>query len=44
MFYFGWVVQFARELPLNKPSVLKVVAKLYDLISSLIICTVTYFV
>ena len=44
MFYFGWVVQFARELQLNKCSVLKVVAKLYDLISSLIICTVTYFV
>ena len=30
MFYFDWLVQFARELPLNKRSVLKVVAKLYD--------------
>ena len=30
MFYFDGLVQFARELPLNKRSVLKVVAKLYD--------------
>ena len=30
MFYFDGLVQFSRELPLNKRSVLKVVAKLYD--------------
>ena len=30
MFYFDWLVQFAKELPLNKRSILKVVAKLYD--------------
>ena len=30
MFYFDWLVQFANELRLNKCSVLKVVAKLYD--------------
>lgn len=30
MFYFDWLVQFAKELPLNKRSVLKGVAKLYD--------------
>ena len=30
MFYFDWLVQFAKELPLTKRSVLKVVAKLYD--------------
>ena len=29
MFYFDWLVQFARELPLNKCSVLRVIAKLY---------------
>ena len=30
MFHFDWLVQFAKELPLTKRSVLKVVAKLYD--------------
>ena len=30
MFYFDWLVQFAKELPLNKRSVLKVITKLYD--------------
>lgn len=30
MSYFDWLVQFANELRLNKCSVLKVVAKLYD--------------
>ena len=34
MFYFDWLVQFARELPLNKRSVLKVVAKLFDPLTS----------
>ena len=46
MFYFDWLVQFARELPLNKRSVLKVVAKLYDplgLISSLFITVKVLF-
>ena len=46
MFYFDWLVQFARELPLNKRSVLKVVAKLYDplgLISPLFITVKALF-
>ena len=46
MFYFDWLVQFARELPLNKRSVLKVVAKLYDplgLISPLFITVKAMF-
>ncbi|XP_044184810.1 uncharacterized protein LOC122964955 [Acropora millepora] len=46
MFYFDCLVQFARELPLNKRSVLKVVAKLYDplgLISPLIITVKALF-
>ncbi|XP_044183283.1 uncharacterized protein LOC122963962 [Acropora millepora] len=46
MFYFDWLVQFARELPLNKCSVLKVVAKLYDplgLISPLFITVKALF-
>ena len=46
MFYFDWLVQFARELPLNKRSVLKVVAKLYDplgLISPLFITVKVLF-
>ena len=30
MFEFNFLIQFARELPLSKRSVLKVVAKLYD--------------
>ena len=30
MFYFDWLVLFAKELPLSKRSVLKVVAKLYN--------------
>ncbi|KAK2546895.1 hypothetical protein P5673_033374 [Acropora cervicornis] len=46
IFYFDWLVQFARELPLNKRSVLKVVAKLYDplgLISPLFITVKALF-
>ena len=46
MFYFDWLEQFARELPLNKRSVLKVVAKLYDplgLISPLFITVMALF-
>ena len=46
MFYFDWLVQFAKELPLNKRSVLKVVAKLYDplgLISPLFITVKALF-
>ena len=46
MFYFDWLVQFASELPLNKRSVLKVVAKLYDplgLISPLFITVKALF-
>ena len=30
IFEFNFLIQFARELPLSKRSVLKVVAKLYD--------------
>ena len=30
IFRFDWLVQFAKELPLSKRSVLRVVAKLYD--------------
>ena len=30
MFYFDWLVQFAKELSLNKRSVLQVVSKRYD--------------
>ena len=46
MFDFDWLVQFARELPLNRRSVLKVVAKLYDplgLISPLFITVKALF-
>ena len=46
MFYFDWLVQFATDLPLNKRSVLKVVAKLYDplgLISPLFITVKALF-
>ena len=46
MFYFDWLVQFAKELPLNKRSVLKVVGKLYDplgLISPLFITVKALF-
>ena len=28
--HYGWLVKFAKDLPLNKRSVLRVVAKLYD--------------
>jgi len=46
MFSFDWLVQFAKELPLNKRSVLKVGAKLYDpvgLISPLFITVKALF-
>ena len=43
-FHFDWLVQYAKELPSTKRSVLKVVAKLYDplgLISPLFITVVS---
>ena len=46
MFYFDWLIRFAKELPLTKRSVLKVVAKLYDplgLISPLFITVKSLF-
>ena len=46
VFQFDWLVEFANELPINKRTVLKVVAKLYDplgLISPLCIPIETLF-